>query len=136
MLINSISNTYKGNQEVFKLWVEDLKDDKAKAEELEDVLSGIVESIAYATYLTENKGVDIDLLVQIVASYLIGMEQGELDEDTPPPAVMFEESLYPALRNGAIEGEVVKEELPDGEDTDSGDNTETAEGVESEQDSN
>jgi hypothetical protein len=70
-------------------------------------------NIAYANYLTEDKNVDIELLVQIVASYLIGRQDGELDDDTPSPAVLFEESLFPTLRNGAMEAEVIKDEGPD-----------------------
>jgi hypothetical protein len=136
MLINSIANTYKGSPEFYAELAAGLVDDTARSQELEAVITTIVDNIAYAAYLTENKGVDIDLLVQIVGAYLIGKEQGELDEDTPPPAQMFEESLYPALRKGALEGEIVKEELPDGEEPDSGDSTEAAEGVESEQDPN
>ena len=109
-LINSISNTYKGNQEFYEEVTKEMSVEE-KSRELEEVLTGIVDTIAYVNYLTENKNVDVELLLQIVASYVIGIEQGELDpEDTPPPSKLFEESLFPSLENVTTDVEVVKED--------------------------
>jgi hypothetical protein len=123
-LLNSISNAYKGMEEFHKEMVLDITNDEDRGIELEEVLTEMCDRIAYINILTEEKNVDVELLLQIVAAYLIGREQGEIPEDTPSPATLFEESLFPTLRNGAMEAEVVKEELEDDSGTDTGTNTE------------
>jgi hypothetical protein len=106
--------------EFHKEMVSDITNDEARGLELEEVLTEMCDRIAYINILTEEKNVDVELLLQIVAAYLIGREQGELPEDTPSPATLFEESLFPALRNGAVEAEVIKEEVEDDSGTDTG----------------
>jgi len=119
MLINSISNTYKGMREFHEEMVKDMSFEK-KSQELEGILTELCDRIAYINVLTDKKNVDIELLLQIVAAYLIGKEQGELPEDTPPPSKLFEESLFPALEKAPIEVEVIKEEVDDDSGTDTG----------------
>jgi len=131
-LINSIAQSYKGNPEVYfegkELSVAE------KSQELEDALATIVRAISVVDYLTDYKNVDVELLLQIVSSYMVGREQGELDEHTPPPSELFENSLYPSLENVSVE--VTKEEIPDGkEDNDSGEGDRATTDVGSEPDS-
>ncbi len=107
-LINSISNTNRVSTEYMRDEVKDFTD-KKRAEELEYTLSNICDEISYCNFLTKEKHIDVELLLQIVASYLIGRDQGELEEDVKPPRVLFEENLIPTLDELPDEPEVIQD---------------------------
>lgn len=102
--INNIAHYYKGiytdeNYESFT--------DSERAIELEDHLIGVCNHLAEAQKLTYSKNIDVEYLLNVVGSYLMGVQEGQLDDSTEPPSKLFEESLYPALHN--IDNEVIKE---------------------------
>ena len=120
--INDIAlglNNYSNNTNVFTT-----NDDKEKSQVLEECLTSICENLEDVSILTEGKA-NIEYLLSIVGSYLIGLKEGELDENTRTPAELFEESLFPTLDAiGTIEVEAIEEdegEEEDGEPTDSTD---------------
>ena len=87
-----------------------------KGEMLEQYLKLMCEIASDIEQLTGNKNVDIDYLLGIEASYLIGIADGSLiEEDTKPPAVLFETSLFPSLDNMFVDTEVIEEEEDIGE---------------------
>ena len=95
-LINSISNVYKGNSEADREIYADWTDEE-RASVLEVILTRICDDIVACNILTKEKHIDIELLLQIVSSYLIGREAGDLDENTPPPSQLFLDTLIPQL---------------------------------------
>jgi len=97
--------------------------DEDKAGLLQTELIRICNSLGECNNLTDNKGVDIEYLLSIVGSYLIGIKDGTLEEDVKPPEKLFIESLYPNIK----ELEVVKEQLNDEAGEQSGEDTTTIE---------
>jgi len=95
-----------------------------KASYLESTLTEVCFRLAEAEALTGNNKIDIGYLLSIVSSYLMGIQDGSLDQDlTEPPSILFKESLYPSLANRAtIETEVIE----DDDNIDSGDIEEDA----------
>ena len=87
---------------------------------LEDSLTNICNELAKAHQLLHNKSIDIEYLLTIVGSYLMGIQQGTLDKDTEPPSKIFELSLYPTLAN--MSDEIITEVIEEDEDDDGNDN--------------
>ncbi len=84
---------------------------------LEDYLTSVCNSLAEVHKLVDEKPVDVEYLLSVVGSYLIGIEEGGLDPlTTEPPSYLFETSLYPSLDGvgTTIEAEEIKEEDEDG----------------------
>ena len=85
--------------------------DKEKGEILSDLLVTICEAATEIEVLCGGVGVDIDYLLGVEGSYIIGMRDGELDDETPVPAELYSTSLFPSLENRTgIETEVIPEE--------------------------
>jgi len=118
--INAIAHSYKGKEDYTYL----AKDKtETKSVVLEDELFSICESLSKIEGITGNRTIDVDYLLGIVGSYLLGLQEGSLDKDTTePPSKLFEVSLFPALEN--INTNVTKEI-----DNDSTDNSGDPEGV-------
>jgi len=92
--------------------------DKEKGEILSDLLVTICEAAEEVDVLTGGVSVDIDYLLGVEGSYIIGIREGELPPETLPPATLYEESLFPSLENAkGIETQVVEEESVNGEPT-------------------
>lgn len=121
--INMLAHYYKG------------KDDETdysqgcvtvKSDLLEEALVGICDNLAKVENITGRKNIDVEYLLNIVGSYLLGIQDGSLDEDTTePPSKLFEVSLFPALEN--TDNTVTKEI-----DNDSTDDSGDPEGVDTE----
>ena len=107
--INDIAHFYKGKNT--DISYEDFSVEE-KSIVLEDHLLNICESLAEANKLTEDKNVNIEYLLTIVGSYLMGVQEGTLDvTSTEPPSKLFEESLYPSIEAaGIIDTEVIEED--------------------------
>lgn len=112
--VNAIAHSYNGKEDYTYL-SEGV--DETKSAILEDELFSICESLAKIEGITGKKSIDIDYLLGIVGSYLLGIQDGSLDKDTTePPSSLFEASLFPALKN--IDNNIEKEkEVDSGEDT-------------------
>lgn len=112
--INAIAHSYKGKEDYLYLAE---GSDTAKSFILEEELLGICESLSKIEGITGNKNIDIDYLLGIVGSYLLGLQEGSITKDeTEPPSKLFEVSLFPALKN--IDNNITKEtEYDGGEDT-------------------
>ena len=113
-IINTIAHSYDGVIP-YDGGYKDM-DIETKSELLESNLVSICESLAEIENLTDNRKLDVDYLVTIVGSYLMGVQEGTLGDDAQPPSVLFAESLYPSLVQDV---EVIKESI---DETDS-DNT-------------
>lgn len=105
--INNIAHYYKGkdNTDEYSRYT-----DKDKAIILELALTVVCENLYKAHLLTYSKSIDIEYLLNVVGSYLMGMQEGHLNEQTERPSKLFEESLYPSLQNIS---EVTKELIDD-----------------------
>ena len=91
---------------------------KEKAEILSDLLTSICDAAEEIEVLCGGVNVDIDYLLGVEGSYLIGIAEGELDEDTPPPAELYETSLFTSLETlKGIDVQVIEEEEDIGEPT-------------------
>lgn len=102
--INNIAHYYKG----VETEVDYTKgSEHIRAIMLEDTLRDVCNSLVKAEKLTGDKKIDIEYLLNVVGSYLMGMQEGQLGDLTEPPSKLFEESLFPALQN--INNEVIKE---------------------------
>ena len=103
--INNLAHFYKGvytDEDYTKYSVEE------KSEALQDSLMSVCDHIALVNRITDDKKIDVEYLLNVVGSYLMGIQEGQLDiNTTEPPSKLFETSLYPALDK--IDGEVVKE---------------------------
>lgn len=112
-LINTIAHNFKGY--VYYPEYEDI-DDKERAKRLQDVLEDVCGNLSEATQLLHNKPVNIEYLLSIVSSYLIGIQDGSIStKDTLPPYVLFEENLLPNLENTET---VLKETIEEPEQSD------------------
>ncbi len=108
-LINDIAGSYTGYGEGDYSGVS-IPD---KAELLEEYLISICSSLSEVSKLTEGKA-NVEYLLSIVGSYLLGIQSEELDLDVTPPKVLFEESLYPSL-DAMLEEEITVEVIDDEE---------------------
>jgi len=92
--------------------------DREKSLVLSELLTTICEAAEKVEVICGNLTVDIDYLLGIEGSYLIGIKDGELTKDTPPPAELYETSLFPSLEAASgIEVQVIEEEEDIGEHT-------------------
>lgn len=112
--INNIAHHYKG------IYEEDVYDEFSVDEKslvLEDHLTAVCNHLAETQKLLCGKTIDVEYLLNVVGSYLLGIQEGQLEEGvTEPPSKLFETSLYPTLENM---GEVTKE-VDNDESDDSG----------------
>ena len=85
---------------------------KEKGEVLEQYLSEICELAEEIDILTGGVNVDIDYLLGIQGSYIIGIREGEFTEgETKPPSLLYAESLFPSLEEAkGIEVQTLEEE--------------------------
>lgn len=89
---------------------ENLTDDE-KGVVLSNILEDICNNLKEIDILTEQKGIDVNYLLSIEGSYIVGMTEGTLNEETTPPSVLYSENLFPNLKDI----ELTKEEDTDGE---------------------
>lgn len=103
--INNIAHFYKGvytDEDYTSYSV------KERSVELQEHLMSVCNHLASAERLTDNKKIDIEYLLNVVGSYLMGIQEGQLDADkTEKPSVLFETSLYPAIAK--IDENITKE---------------------------
>lgn len=107
--VNDIAHNYEG---IYKDIDYKTFSVEEKSFQLEDHLLGICNHLAEVNKLTGDMSVNVDYLLGIVGSYVLGVQSGELDENTTePPSTLFKVSLYPTLENATpIEAEVIGEE--------------------------
>lgn len=78
-----------------------------------EALSMLLEDVAYSLgeigRITEGK-IDVDFLLMIVVSYLVGVNTNKLDQDIKTPGELFEERIIPLIDNVDITTEEVKED--------------------------
>jgi hypothetical protein len=72
----------------------------------------VCNNLAEAHKLMDGKTVNIEYLLSIVASYLIGIQEGQIDPTSAEtPSLLFTESLYPSLEaHEDIITEVIEED--------------------------
>ena len=88
---------------------------------LSDYLSEICELAEEIDILTGGVSIDVDYLLGVEGSYLIGIKDGSLNpEDTPKPNTLYETSLFPSLEEThGIEVQVIEEDEDVGDFTNS-----------------
>lgn len=108
-IVNSISHNYKGVDYGFDYATYSVAE---KSEVLEEQLTAVCNNLAEVNKLMDGKTVNIAYLLSIVASYHMGIQEGEIDADTAEtPALLFTESLYPSLdAMEEVEAEVIEED--------------------------
>ena len=75
-----------------------------RAETLYALLEDIVYTLGDVATITEDK-IDVDFLMMIVASYIVGKNSGDLDDDVKTPTQLFEERIIPIIDNTELEVE-------------------------------
>ena len=82
-----------------------------KGELLSEYLQTICQCAEDIEVLCGGVGVDIEYLLGVEGSYIIGIRDGDLDDETPPPSELYAETLFPSFENArGIETEVIPEE--------------------------
>lgn len=84
--------------------------DEDKGKLLEDKLTSICHNLAEIGALTDHKA-DLEFLLMVVGSYLIGNQDGTLTDDVTQPHTIFTENLLPMLDNmEEVEVEEIEED--------------------------
>lgn len=114
--INNIAHNYHGIDYGFE-YEDDI--DREKSIALEESLYTICNQLAEIEKITGNRNINVEYLLTIVGSYVLGIQDGTLDiEQTEPPSVLFEQSLFPSLANtSTVEKEIIDAEIDDGDDS-------------------
>lgn len=108
-IINDVTHSYKGiyTDETYRDY-----NDTDRAIELEDNLTAICNHLAEIHKLTYKKSVNAEYLLTIVASYLLGLQDGSIVyNEMETPAQLFKDSLLPSLANSEeVITEVIEED--------------------------
>ena len=90
---------------------------ETKGKILSEILSNICKEAREIDILTGGRNVDIDMLLGIEGSYIIGLKDGEfVAGETSPPSELYAESLFPSLDNfKGIDIQVIEEDEEIGE---------------------
>jgi hypothetical protein len=112
--MNVVNAVSFGLKDVIKDEAIELLEGETIGEFVESNLMGVCYALGEVAAITEGK-IDVDFLLSIVGSYLVSLEKGELEEDTPTPKELFNTTMVEAIENYV---EPTVEEDGDGEPTD------------------
>lgn len=69
-----------------------------------DLLTDVCMNLAKVGTITGGKA-NVEFLLSVVGSYLLAGKAGTLQEDAVPPGQLFDDSLFPALREMSLQVE-------------------------------
>ena len=96
------------------MMMREYSDIKTKEEERAEVMYALLEDMVYSlgeiANITQDK-IDVDFLLMIVASYIVGKKSGNLDDDVKTPIELFKERIIPLIDDSDVSIEPIVDEI-------------------------